>query len=277
MATTFLVLSDTHDDAFPDPASVPKVDVVLHCGDLTMIGGLSNYKKAIANINALDAEVKLVIAGNHDVSLDPKWWEANLDVDDDDPQEPAKALELFAAERTNGLYFLEEGTHTFTLSENRTFTVYASPYTPEFNGYAFAYQPGEDRFGPGAKEPIPPGVDIVMTHGPPLLPSHQYQLDTNRDGMHCGCPMLYAAIRRVKPRIHCFGHIHEGYGVQGVSWGPVTDVVEELVSRDPGKAVVVEGSEDRGRTVLINAAIMNHGEEANNKPWVVSLDLGGEA
>ncbi|KAK0734611.1 hypothetical protein B0T26DRAFT_867637 [Lasiosphaeria miniovina] len=50
MAATFLILSDTHDDAFPDPASLPgKVDVVLHYGDLTMIGGLSNYKKSIAN------------------------------------------------------------------------------------------------------------------------------------------------------------------------------------------------------------------------------------
>jgi len=70
MTTTFLILSDTHDDAFPDPASLAgpgpsKVDVVLHCGDLTMIGGLSNYKRAIANLKAIDAELKLVIAGNH--------------------------------------------------------------------------------------------------------------------------------------------------------------------------------------------------------------------
>jgi len=70
MTTTFLILSDTHDDVFPNPASLAglgasKVDVVLHCGDLTMIGGLSNYKRAIANLKAIDAELKLVIAGNH--------------------------------------------------------------------------------------------------------------------------------------------------------------------------------------------------------------------
>ena len=63
MATTFLILSDTHADAFPDLSSLPKADFVLYCGDLTMIGELSNYKKAIANIYALDAELKLVIAG----------------------------------------------------------------------------------------------------------------------------------------------------------------------------------------------------------------------
>jgi len=55
--------SDTPDDAFPGPTSLPKVEVVLHCGDFTMIGGLSNYKKAIENIKALNAELKLVIAG----------------------------------------------------------------------------------------------------------------------------------------------------------------------------------------------------------------------
>jgi predicted phosphodiesterase len=66
MATTFLILSDAHDDAFPDLALLPrKVDVVLHCGDLTMIGRLSNYEKAIANTKAIDAELKLVTAGNH--------------------------------------------------------------------------------------------------------------------------------------------------------------------------------------------------------------------
>ncbi|KAK0710671.1 Metallo-dependent phosphatase-like protein [Lasiosphaeris hirsuta] len=150
MPIRFLVLSDTHDDAFPDVETLPKVDVALHCGDLTMIGGLSNYKKAIANIRAIDAEVKLVIAGNHDVSLDPKWWAVNLD-EDDGPDEPTKPRELY--------------------SMNRHFTVYASPYTPEFNGYAWSYAPGEDRFGQAAKSPIPSeGVDIVMTHGPPLVP-----------------------------------------------------------------------------------------------------------
>ena len=65
MSPYCLILSDTHDDAFPDPGSVPQVDVVLHCGDLTMIGGLSNYRQAIAGLNALDAELKLVIAGTY--------------------------------------------------------------------------------------------------------------------------------------------------------------------------------------------------------------------
>lgn len=64
----FLVLSDTHDHAFPDPASLPAVDVLIHCGDLTMIGGLSNYRCALESLATCAAETKLVIPGNHDVA-----------------------------------------------------------------------------------------------------------------------------------------------------------------------------------------------------------------
>ena len=92
-----LVLSDTHDTAFPPTSSLPhqKIDVLLHCGDLTMIGGLSNYHSAISNLLSIPAELRLIIPGNHDVSLDPKWWAENLIEGEDDPLEADKARELF--------------------------------------------------------------------------------------------------------------------------------------------------------------------------------------
>ncbi|KAK3389572.1 hypothetical protein B0H63DRAFT_507121 [Podospora didyma] len=134
MATTFLILSDTHDDTFPDAT---------------------------------------IFFVSNSVSPDPKWWQENLIEGEDDPDEPAQALALFAAaEKANGLPILGEGTHKFILREGRTFTTYTSPYTPEFNGYAFAYGPDENRFGAlGAEHPIPSecGVDIVITHGLPAL------------------------------------------------------------------------------------------------------------
>lgn len=58
-AFRFLLLSDTHDTAFPE--DIPPADVVLHCGDITMIGGLSNYKAAISSLSNCPAELKLVI------------------------------------------------------------------------------------------------------------------------------------------------------------------------------------------------------------------------
>ncbi|CAJ2512284.1 Uu.00g052990.m01.CDS01 [Anthostomella pinea] len=187
-----------------------------------MIGGLDNYRKAIKNIKAIDAELKLIIAGNHDVSLDPKWWAENLDEDDDIPDdldEPAKAKLLFKKEEANSVHLLEEGTHSFTLANGKAFSIYCSPYTPDFHGFAFSYR-DEDRFTKGIN-PIKKNADIVMTHGPPLPPASfiahdSWQLDLNSKGVHFGCPKLFSAVQRVQPKLHCFGHIHEGYGAQSV-------------------------------------------------------------
>jgi len=109
--TSFLIMSDTHNletakinpDDCPLAKTLPKVDVLLHCGDLTQVGGLSAYKKALRLISSYDAKVhkypqtpalasrhlpallqlKLVIAGNHDISLDGEYWRTHLDEDDE--------------------------------------------------------------------------------------------------------------------------------------------------------------------------------------------------
>jgi len=135
----------------------------------------------------------------------------------DDVNEPAKAFMLF--QQTNydhGIWLLNEGMYQFTLRDGRQFSIFTSQYTPEHGGYAFSYGPGEDRFqiGKGGRRAMTNGVDIVMTHGPPLVPKGEYGLDVNGKGEHCGCPMLYEAVKTAKPRVHCFGHIHEGYRVQ---------------------------------------------------------------
>lgn len=69
-----LILSDTH-SKWPYTAVIPapKSDVFIHCGDLTQVGGLASFKRAIADIKTIDAPLKLVIAGNHDVDLDESW------------------------------------------------------------------------------------------------------------------------------------------------------------------------------------------------------------
>jgi predicted phosphodiesterase len=85
ITTRFLVISDTHNFEFNGSNKschfrqpVPGADVVLHCGDLTQVGGLSMYKKALKMLGSIDAELKLVIAGNHDISLDGKYWQTHL-------------------------------------------------------------------------------------------------------------------------------------------------------------------------------------------------------
>lgn len=53
------------------------------------------------------------------VSLDPKWWADNLIEDEDDPYEPLRALDLFEQAKKDGVHFLNEGTHRFTLKDSR--------------------------------------------------------------------------------------------------------------------------------------------------------------
>ncbi|KAF2252760.1 hypothetical protein BU26DRAFT_587426 [Trematosphaeria pertusa] len=267
--TSFLVLSDTHDRwpySVSDPA--PHADVFLHCGDLTQVGGLPSFKRAIENIKSVDAELKLVIAGNHDLELDEKWVRENAE-GKEELEESRRCVDLFKGLKAYGIYYLEEGTHRFTLVSGKSFTIYVSPFTPEFNGYAFAYG-AEDRFNNGC-EPIPVQADIVMTHGPPLiLEDPSYRLDVKKQGMHCGCEKLARAIERVKPRLHCFGHIHEGRGAARVTWGSENAMprIEALGSRSSLRVRDLDATCDQ-ETLLVNAAM----NEGLGKGWLVEMDL----
>jgi predicted phosphodiesterase len=117
-----LIISDTHDRwPYSDSNPAPKVDVLLHCGDLTQVGGLPAFCRAIENIKTIDAELKLVIAGNHDLELDEKWVHDNME-DEDDLEGSAKAIAFFKAQKKHGVYYLEEGRHSFTLKNEAKIT-----------------------------------------------------------------------------------------------------------------------------------------------------------
>lgn len=187
----------------------------------------------------------------------------NLDEEDDDPNEPEKAHKLFRdAAETAGVRLLAEGRHEFTLKDGRSFSLFASPYTPAFGGYAFAYDPEEDYWSR-----IPNNVDIVMTHGPPRAPQKEFRLDLGHEDEHCGCPNLWKHIQRSKPKLHCFGHIHEGHGACTVRWEEAGAArIENIDTKASSGLKVRAGDSGRNQTLLVNAAIMTHGEEPNNEP-----------
>lgn len=293
--TKFLILSDTHNfDKFTaDPSSplcqpLPKADVVLHCGDLTQVGGISAYKKALKMLCDLDAELKLVIAGNHDISLDGEYWAENMDEDDDpDEHQDAVALMTGSLAREAGVTYLTEGRHEFTLQDGVSFSIFASPYQPECGKWAFGYKRTEDRWGA-----IPDDVEIVMTHGPP-----KGILDLASKHDHVGCEYLLNGIKRSRPLMHCFGHIHEGYGAEMKVWDSPesndpkhndssADSEDAEASEDDECSEVVRvtkaGTHDEGTsftltpgesTLMVNAAIMNDNDEPKNAPFLVELPL----
>lgn len=239
--TRFLILSDTHGRMF-SPESHPNhnVDVAIHCGDLTEESKLAEFQTGLELLKSIHAPLKLVIAGNHDFTLDTpifrkKVAEANSPLRPDEVAEVygdfGEARALFDDARNSGICFLDQGTHRFTLENGAALTVYASPFTPSLSDWGFQYHPEESH-----EFTIESGTDVVMTHGPP-----RGIMDRTDSRRRAGCPALFAAVARARPALHCFGHIHEGWGAKLVTWrekigdspSHFTDIVND-------KSVVVE-------------------------------------
>lgn len=172
-------VSDTHNQL--DKISVPAGDILVHAGDLTGRGSMQEIGRAGKALAALPHPYKVVIAGNHD------WDLQRL---------PAPAIQLLG----KVTYLHDRGVEVAGLR------FWGSPWTPWFCDWAFNWPRGRSMKPQWDK--IPDGIDVLVTHGPPR--GHG---DRTEDGEDAGCPDLLEAVRRVKPLLHVFGHIHEGYGV----------------------------------------------------------------
>jgi hypothetical protein len=85
-----------------------------------MIGLLEEYEKTLDMLESINADLKLVIAGNHDITLDEEYYARkgeNMHRGRHDKDLPAKARDMWTGERAKraGVTYLEEGTHTFQL------------------------------------------------------------------------------------------------------------------------------------------------------------------
>ncbi|OAA58310.1 Metallophosphoesterase [Cordyceps fumosorosea ARSEF 2679] len=192
------------------------VDVCIHAGDLTEESKLEEFRTTIVLLRRINAPLKLVIAGNHDFTLDTPIFRKKLQAIKP-PLEPKlvkkvygefeEASQLLLDDKKHGIHLLNEGTHDFTLQNGGRLRVYASPYTPSLGDWGFQYHPSQ-----GRDFAIEDGTDVVVTHGPP-----RGVLDRTDSRERAGCPFLFAAVARVRPQIHGFGHIHEGWGAKMVA------------------------------------------------------------
>ncbi|KAF6230440.1 hypothetical protein HO133_004783 [Letharia lupina] len=189
--TRLVILSDTH-TASPLPPSdpthayrlpLPKADVLLHAGDITKVGHLSEYQAMFDMLKAAPAELKLVIPGNHDITLHEEFYVRGTGKDKHTRagwgmEDVQKIRDMWMGEEAKmaGIVYLEEGVRTFELGSGARFTVYSSPWQPEFYDWAFTYPRQVDRFNPSppvvkdkTANPVPnhPEIDIMLTHGPP--------------------------------------------------------------------------------------------------------------
>lgn len=152
-------MSDTHDFDLTDNtldspfrlgASDHEIDVILHCGDFSNNGAPKSLRKAIKMLESMNAEMKLIIAGNHEVSLDRDFFTSHQELMAD--HEQALSIMTDPVAKANGIIFLTEGTYRFQLKSAATFTLHASPGTPKdgkpLSESAFEYPSSQDRFNP---------------------------------------------------------------------------------------------------------------------------------
>lgn len=175
----FVCVSDTH--SLQDQFTVPDGDVLLHAGDFSGRGKPAEIEAVNAWLGRLPHKHKIVIAGNHDFLFE---------------KEPKRAQAMF----TNCTYLQDSAVTVGGLK------IYGSPWQPWFFDWAFNLQRGEPLRKVWRK--IPDDADIVITHGPPALHG-----DMTSDGVSAGCEDLLRRMKEVKPMVHLFGHIHEGYGI----------------------------------------------------------------
>nr|OQO20421.1 hypothetical protein B0A51_11162 [Rachicladosporium sp. CCFEE 5018] len=303
--TRFLVISDTHGDPLRHAKLTEVVDVVIHCGDLTEESKLSEFKTSIELLNAIDAPLKLIIAGNHDWTWDIPMFQKKL-AEHDPPLEDelvqkeygrfGEARALF--DNAAGIVFLNEGMHRFELSNDASLNVYASPYTPSVNDWGFNYPPTEEHTWD-----IAGNVDVAITHCPP-----KGVLDRVAGSGSVGSPGLFAAIARARPLLHCFGHIHTGWGAKRVGWhveaeigdqalthmtaidGDTTVAIQNLAKlkanvksegdectqslRSKGFCATEMPAELAGKaTLCVNAAIEGPDDASQQVPWIVETWL----
>jgi hypothetical protein len=173
-----LLLSDTH--GAHRQVEYPTADVLIHAGDMTRGGTLAELAAFNEFLATLPYARNIVIAGNRDFCCQ---------------RQPAESRRIL----TRALYLEDQ---EISLEGLR---VYGSPWQPPFLDMAFNLPRGVELRKKW--ECIPAGIDILVTHTPPLGIG-----DLTLRGAHVGCEELLPAVRRLHPRIHCFGHIHEAYG-----------------------------------------------------------------
>ncbi|KAK6605268.1 calcineurin-like phosphoesterase [Botrytis cinerea] len=211
--TRFVCVSDTHNGVANGSFKLPPGDVLIHAGDLTNQGNYAELEKSIKWIEDADFEAKIIIAGNHDITLDPSFYsQYGPYFHKQNPQNTKKCQELL--DRSPSILYLNHEAAEVSLASptgpHTTFRIFGSPFSPAKGMWAFGY-PQSD----AAKrwDDIPLDVDIVLTHTPP-----KYHCDERNDRVAAGCEYLRQTLWRVRPRLAVCGHVHEGRGAEIIQW-----------------------------------------------------------
>lgn len=162
-------------------------DILIHSGDCSGRGSLQEVISFLDWFADQDYSYFILVAGNHDWAFE---------------QYP----DLMADEckRRDIILLNDSGT---TVEDIK---IYGSPVQPWFYDWAFNRHRGAEI--KKHWDLIPNDTDVLVTHGPP----HKILDMVSRSGRveYVGCEDLSNKIAETTIKLHVFGHIHEGSGIQ---------------------------------------------------------------
>jgi Icc-related predicted phosphoesterase len=180
-----VLISDTH--GLHDKITVPDGELLIHAGDMSMMGKVEEIVKFATWFAKLPHERKIIIAGNHDFLFE---------------KTPSMAETIIRS--TNAVYLNDSG-YTYG-----GYKIWGSPVQPWFYDWAFNRQRGAEI--KKHWDMIPNDTDILVTHGPPRGIGDQAEPEKHSKCL--GCDDLYETIeKRLDLNLHVFGHIHGGAGI----------------------------------------------------------------
>ena len=223
--TRIIAFSDTH--GMHKKLSMPEeskdldtTDVLVFAGDMCSFGNEEDVLYFANWMRKLPYSHKIIIAGNHDTPFESKGRHIQVNLF----RGWSHYLENSSCV-VNGLKF------------------YGSPVTPSLGNWAFNVDKDSEEMQ-DKWESIPADTDVLVTHGPPYG-----VLDLNSAGTRCGCSILRSRVKKVNPKVHIFGHIHENHSYYS-------------------KRTTPEGP---GRTLFFNVAICDNRYVPREKPQVIWL------
>jgi len=166
----------------------PKADILVVAGDYDILG---NEEQVFYHCQELEMQFEKLkkkykkiffIAGNHDFGLEKYNYTG-----------------LFKSAT-----YLNDSGATY-----KKVNFWGSPISPNFNGWAFGKERGDELMAHW--KTVPDNTNVLITHGPPYGVLDRLA----RSQIDVGDYDLLERIKQLKKlKLHVFGHIHEGYGTE---------------------------------------------------------------
>ena len=162
-------------------------DLLIVAGDLAARDCIAGYDRFFDWLALQNYKLKIYIGGNHDGMIESGKYSTPSYCD--------------------AIYLCDSGI------EIEGFKIWGSPWTPQFpmmNPHCMAFtrpymQTLKDRW-----DLILDDTDILITHGPPNGMLDKVKRDYNASVGDMD--LALAVSKRIRPKLHVYGHIHEGYG-----------------------------------------------------------------